>query len=337
MDVPKFAKRTVMASRRRGGTSVAVPKRVAVARHSVIARWEPTPGAHCECLPCRAHARPRPGPASRDVLTQLRELDPDVVVIAGDADEALVALAREAAAGGLRVAVAPRAAVGVTVPFAHRLASGGVGGIVLELDDAAAPHAIAAARGAGLGLELVTRLARGTIRTLPTTAACVAALRPELWNVAFPVGPELGPDACERVFHFLAAWSEETGVPVTTTDAPAYRRVVLQRGGKAPPRAVNDGNGLVVVAHEGDVHPGSSLRLTTANVRETRLADVYRTSRLFRALRDASRLEGKCGRCPYRRICGGSRARAYAATGSIHAADPACAHLPLGPSGEGTR
>jgi radical SAM protein with 4Fe4S-binding SPASM domain len=310
---------------------------VRVALQPVIARWEPTPGAHCGCLPCRTHARPRPAPPWRDVVAQLRELDPDVVVIAGDADDALLALAGEAAAVGLRVAMAPRAAVAVTVPFAHRLASNGVGGVLLELDDADAPNAIAAARAAGLGLELVTRLARGTIRTLPATAASVAAVRPELWNVAFPIGTELGPDACERVFHFLAAWSDETGVPVTTTDAPAYRRVVLQRGGEAPPRAVNDGNGLVVVAHDGDVHPGPSLRLTTANVRETRLADVYRTSRLFRALRDASRREGNCGRCPYRRICGGSRARAYAATGSIHAADPACAHVPFGRLGECTR
>ena len=297
-----------------------------IAAQPVIARWEPTPAADCDCLPCHTHARPRPAPSVRDVVAQLRDLDPDVVVIAGDAGDLLVALAADAVASGLRVAVAPRAPVVVTGPFAHRLASVGVGGILLEIDDPGSAHSIAAARAAGLGLELVTQVRRATLRALTTTAAYVAAVQPELWNVAFPIGTELGPDACERVFRFLAAWSAEAGVPVTTTDAPAYRRVVLQRGGKPSPRAVNDGDGLVFVAHGGEVHPSPSLRLATANVSETRLADVYRTSRLFRALRDVRRLEGKCGRCPYRTVCGGSRARAYATTGSFHAADPACAY-----------
>jgi radical SAM protein with 4Fe4S-binding SPASM domain len=75
----------------------------------------------------------------------------------------------------------------------------------------------------------------------------------------------------------------------------------------------------------GDVRPSRLLPLSTANVRDTRLADVYRRSRLFRALRDGRRLGGRCGRCGFRALCGGSRARAYAAAGDFLAADPACA------------
>ena len=41
-----------------------------------------------------------------------------------------------------------------------------------------------------------------------------------------------------------------------------------------------------------------------------------------------SLLKGKCGVCEYSRICGGSRARAYAMTGDIHAEEPFCAHVP---------
>jgi len=55
---------------------------------------------------------------------------------------------------------------------------------------------------------------------------------------------------------------------------------------------------------------------------------VYRDDPLFRALRDPSRFHGRCGRCEYRDRCGGSRARAYAATGDPLAEDPGCAYTP---------
>ena len=45
-------------------------------------------------------------------------------------------------------------------------------------------------------------------------------------------------------------------------------------------------------------------------------------------LRDTDKLEGKCGVCEYRPICGGSRARAYAGTGNYLASDPSCSYVP---------
>ena len=49
---------------------------------------------------------------------------------------------------------------------------------------------------------------------------------------------------------------------------------------------------------------------------------------MFVSLRDANRLEGKCGICEFREICGGSRARAYAMTGSPFAEEPCCVYQP---------
>jgi radical SAM protein with 4Fe4S-binding SPASM domain len=48
----------------------------------------------------------------------------------------------------------------------------------------------------------------------------------------------------------------------------------------------------------------------------------------FQELRNKALLKGKCGLCEYRKICGGSRARAWAETGDYLAADPRCAHTP---------
>jgi radical SAM protein with 4Fe4S-binding SPASM domain len=68
-------------------------------------------------------------------------------------------------------------------------------------------------------------------------------------------------------------------------------------------------------------------------VRSRELADAYRNSEVFRALRDTELLEGRCGRCEYRRICGGSRSRAFALTGNLFATDPWCVYEPQGAGG----
>jgi metal-sulfur cluster biosynthetic enzyme len=92
---------------------------------------------------------------------------------------------------------------------------------------------------------------------------------------------------------------------------------------------VTDGNGFVFVDHLGQVCPSGFLPLPVASVRERDLVAVYRDDPLFRALRDPAQLGGRCGRCEYRERCGGSRARAYAATGDPLAEDPGCAYEPL--------
>ncbi len=50
---------------------------------------------------------------------------------------------------------------------------------------------------------------------------------------------------------------------------------------------------------------------------------------MFRRLREGP-LGGKCGACEFREVCGGCRARAYAVTGDVLAADPGCAYEPPG-------
>jgi radical SAM protein with 4Fe4S-binding SPASM domain len=92
---------------------------------------------------------------------------------------------------------------------------------------------------------------------------------------------------------------------------------------------VTDGNGFVFIDHRGGICPSGFLPLTAGNVRTDDLVAVYREHPLFRSLRDPSRLGGRCGRCEYRERCGGSRARAYAATGDPLAEDPGCAWEPL--------
>jgi len=108
-------------------------------------------------------------------------------------------------------------------------------------------------------------------------------------------------------------------------------------------RRVNDGKGFVFISHVGNVYPSGFLPIHAGNIRETPLKEIYRNAPIFKALRDTSRLEGKCGACEYKEICGGSRARAYALTGNPLAQEPCCIYLPKnwdqerGPSAEAFR
>jgi MoaA/NifB/PqqE/SkfB family radical SAM enzyme len=77
---------------------------------------------------------------------------------------------------------------------------------------------------------------------------------------------------------------------------------------------------LPMVAHAG-------ARGVRTSLTPSGLDDIYRNSPMFMALRDSSKLKGKCGRCEFRDLCGGSRARACAFAGDPCAAEPCCARF----------
>jgi len=95
------------------------------------------------------------------------------------------------------------------------------------------------------------------------------------------------------------------------------------------PRGVNEGKGFVFISHLGDVFPSGFLPLKAGNVKHQSLGEIYRSSDLFTGLRNSSNLKGKCGVCEFRDLCGGSRARAWAMTGDVYAADPLCTYMPV--------
>ncbi|HEX7215392.1 MAG TPA: TIGR04053 family radical SAM/SPASM domain-containing protein [Methylomirabilota bacterium] len=116
--------------------------------------------------------------------------------------------------------------------------------------------------------------------------------------------------------------------PQSVSGLTARSHVWPPRSSLRAPRAVTDGNGFVFVDHVGNICPSGFLPMRAGNVRQDDLVTVYREHPLFLALRDPARLGGRCGRCEWRDRCGGSRARAYAASGDPLAGDPGCAYQP---------
>jgi radical SAM protein with 4Fe4S-binding SPASM domain len=91
---------------------------------------------------------------------------------------------------------------------------------------------------------------------------------------------------------------------------------------------VNSAQGFVFISRRGEVFPSGYLPIPAGNVRQTSLVEVYRQSPLFQNLRDHGQLRGRCGRCEFIEVCGGSRSRAYAVTGDVFAEEPFCAYEP---------
>ena len=172
----------------------------------------------------------------------------------------------------------------------------------------------------------------------------------------------LSGDEFEQVFGKIYELSHRVNFQIKTTEAMHYRRYLIQHNleerkfshgghpGSVPrpaeyepgapkadaatrnkawaTRRVNDGKGFMFISHVGNVYPSGFLPLHAGNIRETPLAEIYRNAPIFKALRDTAQLEGKCGACEFKEICGGSRARAYALTGDPLAQEPCCIYQP---------
>lgn len=199
-----------------------------------------------------------------------------------------------------------------------------------------------------LPVQVNTIISRGNLHDVEPMIELLTRLDVALWNVIFFVpksrdqaGEMLSAEEHEEVFAKLYAASRQVHFQIKTTEAQHYQRYLLQQRAResrvrmteadvitCAPKGINDGKGFVFINPEGDVYPSRYLPIAAGNVTNQPLSDVYCNSKLFCSLRDSSKLKGKCGRCSIRNVCGGSRARAYAVTGDLFAAEPCCAHEP---------
>ena len=213
------------------------------------------------------------------------------------------------------------------------------------------------ANDAGLPVQINTTFSKRNIGEIDAIVDLMETLRITLWSVFFlvPTGRGklndlLNADESEQVFAKVYGLSKTAGFDIKTTEAQHYRRFFLQQKvaerragpqhfasdnravdaiGRAP-RGLNDGKGFLFISHTGEVFPSGFLPLSAGNIRTQELGVIYRDSPLFKGLRDTSNLEGKCGACEFKEICGGSRSRAYALTGNPNAEEPCCAYIPKG-------
>lgn len=266
---------------------------------------------------------------------------------------------------GFSVAITPSGTYALTQRVVARLKDAGVSILALSLDGSTAGRhdrlrgvpgsfdwtvqAARWARSLGLPFQINSLVCAETRDDLPALLDLVGELGAQRWSLFFlvPIGRgrllrEVEPDAAERIMAWLYQVAPTVPFAIKTTEAPFYRRVVAQRraherrGGGIPPdldsarqgHGVRDGNGILFISHVGDIYPAGFLPLRLGNVTTSDPVEVYRRHPLLVSLRDPDRFKGKCGRCEFRFVCGGSRARAWSATGDPLESDPLCPYQP---------
>jgi len=223
--------------------------------------------------------------------------------------------------------------------------------------------AIETAVNTGLTVQVNTVVWRRNVQQLPYIVKLLKEKGVKIWEVFFLIVTgravaelDITPTEYEDVLNFLTEVSKY-GIQVRTVEAPFYRRVKIERSSgveysnplyrelvnnlrellgepassRLDPRFMptRDGLGIIFVAYDGTVYPSGFMPYPLGNVRRISLVEIYRKHPLLVKMRRAE-FKGRCGICEYRRVCGGSRARAFSRYGDPLETDPACIYEPGG-------
>lgn len=364
--------------------------------------WEVTRACALACRHCRAEAVDVADPLEltlaegKNLLNQIHQMGTPVCVLSGGDPlrrSDLRDLVAHGAGLGLRMATIPAATDALTRERLAELKAAGLAQLALSLDGSTVERhdefrkvpgtfvrTLEAARWAQeleLPLQINSTFSAHNWDDVDAMCDLVERLGVVFWEVfsLVPVGrgSELLPLSAEQheeLFEKLWNLSQRVKFVIKVTEAPHYRRFVLQhRGAQAtsgepgnPPlhggmakgmhssgsaipaqlsrelsvresfgakaKGINSGKGFCFVSHKGEVFPSGFFPVSAGELRSQTLAEIYRDTDLFRALREPTRLTGRCGRCEYADVCGGSRARALAVHGDYLAEDPACGYQP---------
>jgi radical SAM protein len=291
---------------------------------------------------------------------------PHLVLTGGDPlrRKDLFDLIDEARSLDINVSITPSATTDLTVEVLSKLKAHGIDSFGFSLDGSNATRheavrgvegcfdwTIAAAKAAaslGVPIQINTLVSQETVDDIPAIYELLKTFPVMRWSLFFLIevgrGKVLQPISSERgeqLMNWIYDRSKVAPFAMATTEAPSYRRVALSRMRESGMVAaeiehtpvhrgfgIRDGHGIMFISNQGDICPAGFLPLTIGNVRHDQLQDVYRNAPMFQALHNPNLFKGKCGYCEFRALCGGSRARAFAATGDALASDPFCHYEP---------
>jgi radical SAM protein with 4Fe4S-binding SPASM domain len=337
----------------------------------LIVFYEVTQSGEPVCKNCRSYVRSPPAELttqqSLQLINQLVEfpVPPTLMLTGGDpfkrAD--IFEIVECASRRHLNVSITPSATSLVTQRGLRRLRCAGISRVAVRIDGAnARTHdtvrgiagsyyqslkMLADARAEGIPTQVNTTVTPANLGQIDDMAEIFARAQIDLWSVIFLelVGrarnvPRLSASEYEVAFERLYRQSECRPYRINTTEAPQYRRFLIQQrvrdwdtsGCRSPssyvPLGVNDRNTMMFVSHAGLIHPSRYMPIVCGVYPLQHIVRIYQDSPVLRKLRDEKQLQGKCKQCEIRHICGGSRARAYAVTGSPLAEDPDCEYVP---------
>jgi heme b synthase len=324
--------------------------------------WETTAACNLRCAHCRVETGEDASRAEMtfdqacSLLNDIASFSTPVIVLSGGEPlvrRDIIDIARFGSDLGLRMALATNGTL-VTPEIARDVKTAGVVQSSVSLDGAdAAVHdafrrvpgafdsaieGIRLLKQAGIAVQINTTVARHNISQLPevlqlavSQGACALhlfLLVPTGCGREMDEGDMISPEEYENVLTWLAETSSEAPISVRATCAPHYQRIIRQRGERPSTAGCLAGESVCFVSSTGDVYPCGYLPLKAGNVIDEPLSRIWESSELLKSVRDPNLLKGKCAVCEFAAVCGGCRARAYAATGDYLAEEPCCCYVP---------
>lgn len=301
-----------------------------------------------------------------DVIAQLSALAPGALLIFTGGEPLLRrdlhVLARAAQAAGFTVVVGTNGLL-LTPERLASLREAGVQGVALSLDSmapevhdafrgrrgawAATVASIDNLRKSGFPFVLQTTVSRANLGGLEALVAFAAGVQARAHNLYFlvPSGrgqtftSDITPEEYEALLADIRRWQEGVAAGrllLGVKCAPHYQRLLWQQDPASPfLRGFVDGSGAcpagthyLGIRPNGDVTPCPYLPVYGGNLRDRTLAAIWGESHLFRRLRERHTLQGRCGACEFRLLCGGCRARAFGCHGDVMGEDPWCGYRP---------
>jgi AdoMet-dependent heme synthase len=146
----------------------------------------------------------------------------------------------------------------------------------------------------------------------------------------------------EKTLHWFYEQREQVPLQLKATCAPHYYRILRQRakeegkkitskeyGLDAMTRGCLGGISFCFISHVGQIQPCGYLELNCGHLKEKPFQEIWADSKIFQDLRNTDGYQGKCGRCEFRKVCGGCRARAYETSRDYMAEEPYCIYEPV--------
>ncbi|MBH15801.1 MAG: radical SAM domain protein, coenzyme PQQ synthesis protein E [Gemmatimonadetes bacterium] len=319
--------------------------------------------AHCYISAGSWHAQDSELPTKEcmRILNEILDLNPNPMLILTGGEpllrDDLEAIADEASSKGATVVIGTNG-TGLTETRIDSLMKSGVKGVAVSVDSLRADYHDRFRHGGGalretqeavgrcaeknLDFVIQTTVTSGNRHELKDLAKWAADAGAISFNVYFvvPTG------RAERMKGMNSAENEEVLKELVSLEK-IYRGTMMVRS-KCQPQIMRHvfeestdssllnyetrcpcGVHYVRITPEGKVTPCPYMPVVAGDLLSQSFKEIWETSPVFADLREGN-LSGRCGRCEYREVCGGCRARAYAETGDYLGPDDSCAYDPTG-------
>jgi len=347
----------------------------------LVISWNVTLKCNLKCPHCYINATDRELPdelstdAAKMLIHQIAEVSRPLLILSGGEPllrKDIFELVQYGKERGLRMAMGSNGML-IDDKVARKLKKAGIETVSISLDSATpelhdefrgikgswnrAITAIKALKKNDVVVQVNTTVTKQNYDEIDDIMTLAEELEVENFHLFFlvPTGrgvkmDDISPVMYENMIRGTFAKIARHKLNVKPACAPQFRRIAKQMGVnikhiQTMMRGCIAGLYYCRIYPTGEVTPCPYLPIKLGNIRKRSFKDIWLNSEILKNLRDFKKLQGKCGVCDYRDVCGGCRARAYGLTsdfidfcGDLHeptelrgdylAEDPWCVYQP---------